>query len=60
MKAYIVINTELRTKVKHYCENNLFKLENNSVLTKAMTNVRKHRDFVLVANNKNMSSSVEV
>lgn len=37
------MNTKLRTKAEKDFEKNFFKLMNNSVFRKTMTNIKKHK-----------------
>ena len=47
MKPYIDFNTQLRAKAMNDFEKDSFKLMNNSVFSKAMENIRKHRNIKL-------------
>ena len=58
LKPYLDVNTELRKLAKNDFEKDHFKLMNDSVLGKAMENIRNHRNINLVTTDKKRSKLV--
>ena len=52
------MNIESRTKANNEFEKDYYKLKNNSGYGKTMENIRKHRDILLVTNDKKRSNII--
>ena len=58
MKPFLDFNTQLRTHATNDFEKDFFKLMNNSVFSKTMENIRKHRNIRLVMNRESYLRTV--
>ena len=58
MKAYIMLNTRLRTAAKSEVEKDFFTLMNSSVFGKTMENIRNRKDMRLVASREKYAKYV--
>ena len=58
MKPYIVFNIQLRTRATNDFEKDFFRLINNTVFSRTIENIRKHRNIKLVTNRETYLKTV--